>query len=91
VPRCASYRSIFDAPRLKGELDKVEQQVSSPDFWNDSEKSQQVMRDRKRVEEALATDSELTRRVQDISAYFELAAEGEQVDDEIAREIDGLR
>jgi peptide chain release factor 2 len=76
---------------LKAELEKVEEQASDPNFWNDSENSQKTMRERKRLEDALATDSELTRRVEDISAYFELASEGEQVDEEVAREMSGLR
>jgi peptide chain release factor 2 len=73
------------------ELEKVEEQAASPNFWNDSENSQRTMRERKRLEDALATDSELTHRVEDISAYFELATEGELVDEEIAREMKGLR
>jgi peptide chain release factor 2 len=73
------------------ELDKVEAQAADPNFWNDPEKSQKTMRERKRLEDALATDSELTRRVDDISAYFELSAEGEPVDEEVGREMNGLR
>jgi peptide chain release factor 2 len=76
---------------LKVELEKLEEQTADPNFWNDSEKSQKTMRERKRLEDAMATDSELTRRVEDISAYFELAAEGEPVDEEVAREMSGLR
>ncbi len=72
-------------------MEKVEEQTADPNFWNDSENSQKTMRERKRLEDALATDSELTRRVEDISAYFELASEGEQVDEEVAREMNGLR
>ena len=37
------------------------------------------MRERKRLEDALATDSELERRGADISAYFDLAKEGEEI------------
>jgi peptide chain release factor 2 len=76
---------------LKVELAKVEELTADPNFWNDSENSQKTMRERKRLEDALATDSELTRRVEDISAYFELAAEGEQVDEEVTREMNALR
>jgi peptide chain release factor 2 len=76
---------------LKAELEKVEALAADPNFWNDSENSQKTMRERKRLEDALATDSELTRRMEDISAYFELASEGEQVDEEVAREMSGLR
>jgi peptide chain release factor 2 len=49
------------------------------------------MRERKRLEEALATDSDLGRRAADIGAYFELAREGESVDQELKREIAALR
>jgi len=69
----------------------VEAQVSDPDFWNDPENSQKTMRERSRLEAALATDRELTRRVDDISAYLELASEGEQVGEEVARELAELR
>jgi peptide chain release factor 2 len=76
---------------LKTELAKVEEQTADPNFWNDSENSQKTMRERKRLEDALATDIDLARRVEDISAYFELASEGEQVDAEVTREMNGLR
>ena len=91
VTRFVSYRSIFDSPKLKVELQRVEEKAADPNFWNDSENSQKTMRERKRLEDALATDSELTRRVEDISAYFELASEGEQVDEDVTREMNGLR
>jgi peptide chain release factor 2 len=49
------------------------------------------MRERKRLEDALATDSDLARRTGDISAYFELAREGESVEEDLKRELDSLR
>ena len=49
------------------------------------------MREKKRLESALTTEGDLSRRSDDIAAYFELAREGEKVDDELRREIDGLR
>ncbi len=49
------------------------------------------MRQRKRLEEALATEADLERRSNDIDAYFELAREGEKVEADLAREIDELR
>jgi peptide chain release factor 2 len=48
------------------------------------------MREKKRLEHILATDADLGRRSGDISAYFELAREGENVDAELRREIDSL-
>jgi len=49
------------------------------------------MREKKRLEGSLATEGELSRRSDDIAAYFELAREGEKVDNDLRREIDGLR
>jgi peptide chain release factor 2 len=49
------------------------------------------MRQRKRLEDTLAKDAELARRVGDISAYFELAREGEAVIEDLRKEIDNLR
>jgi peptide chain release factor 2 len=49
------------------------------------------MREKKRLENVLATEADLIRRGDEISTYFELAREGENVDGELRREIDGLR
>jgi peptide chain release factor 2 len=49
------------------------------------------MRERKRVEESLARDAELARRAEDLTAYFDLAGEGEEVSSDIRRELDGLK
>ena len=38
-------------------------------------RSQQVMREKKRLEHVLATDADLARRGDDIAAYFDLAKE----------------
>jgi peptide chain release factor 2 len=49
------------------------------------------MREKKRLERALATNDELTRRSGDITAYFDLAHEGEDVAADLRREVDTLR
>jgi peptide chain release factor 2 len=49
------------------------------------------MRERKRLEGALATHDDLNRRNDDVGAYLELAREGEDVTSDIRRELDGLR
>ena len=48
------------------------------------------MRERKRLEAMLADDAELTRRSEDIDAYFDLAREGEDVEADLTREIHSL-
>src|SRR5258708_1891803 len=49
------------------------------------------MREKKRLEHVLTTDADLARRGDDIAAYFDLAKEGENVDDDLQREIGLLR
>ena len=49
------------------------------------------MREKKRLEHVLAADSDLGRRTDDITAYLDLAREGENVDADLRREIDSLR
>ena len=60
-------------------------------MWSDQAKSQQLMRERRRLEETLSKDEELARRVDDIGAYFDLAREGEAVIDDLRKEINDLR
>ena len=49
------------------------------------------MREKKRLEEMLATEQDLVRRGEDIAAYFELAREGENVEADLRKDIDALR
>jgi len=83
--------STFDAGKLRHQLSEVEKQAADPNLWSNPQKSQQVMREKKRLENVLATEAELIRRGDDISAYFELAREGENVDSDLRREIGSLR
>jgi peptide chain release factor 2 len=49
------------------------------------------MREKKRLENVLSTEADLVRRTEDISAYFDLAREGENVDADLRKEIASLR
>ncbi|HKW25304.1 MAG TPA: peptide chain release factor 2 [Terriglobales bacterium] len=89
--RCAIFGSIFDADRLRQQLSEIEKKASDPKLWSNPQESQKVMRERKRLEDVLATESDLVRRSDDISAYLELAREGENVAADLKREIAALR
>jgi peptide chain release factor 2 len=49
------------------------------------------MRERKRLEEVISLEGDLARRSDDISAYFDLAKEGENVAGDLQRELESLR
>src|ERR1700741_2980287 len=83
--------SIFDAEKIRPQLAEIEKQASDPNLRSNPQRSQQVMREKKRLEHVLATDSDLARRADDINAYFDLAKEGENVDSDLQREIASLR
>src|SRR5438477_8532055 len=91
MTKFATCGSIFDGGMLRQQLAEVEKQVADPSLWSNPEKSQMVMRERKRLEQVLATETDLIRRGDDINAYFELAREGEEVSADLRREIDSLR
>ena len=54
--------AIFDASKKRLELSKSEELISSPDFWNDSERSQKLMQERKRLEKAIGEDGYLAEK-----------------------------
>ena len=82
--------AIFDAPAKKVVFDKLDTVVSSPDFWNQPEKSQKVMQERKLLETAIQDEAQVAAMVSDIDTLFELGREGETVDTELAREMKTL-
>jgi len=49
------------------------------------------MRERKRIEASLASEADLGRRTQDVEAYFELAREGEDVENDLRRDVENLQ
>ena len=83
--------AIFDAPKKQKELSQLEVQLSDPDFWNQPEKSQKVMQDRKRLEQAVQQDSKIAGLRSDVETLFELSREGEDVGAELEREMKAFR
>jgi peptide chain release factor 2 len=95
IPICskksANFGSIFDSGKLRQQLTEIDKQASDPNLWSNPQNSQQVMREKKRLEDMIAVETDLVHRTEDISAYFDLAREGENVEADLRREIDSLR
>lgn len=90
VPVFRGFGGIFDAAGKKSRLETIEKQTADPEFWNNSAKGRSVLQQRKRLVQAIESEKELSRRVADLEAFFELASEGESVEDEIAAELKSL-
>jgi peptide chain release factor 2 len=83
--------AIFDATSKQAQLSKTEAEISSPDFWNQPERSQKVMQERKRLEESIESDTAVARSTDDLDTLFELMREGEDVSQDIEREMSDFR
>lgn len=77
---------IFDEPRKRSELEKLERQIAEPDFWNDSEKAQKIVQQRSRIEKALQTQKDFETAISDAEVLFEFAGE----DAASAKELEAL-
>ena len=82
--------SIFDPSKARQQLDEIEKQIADPAIWSNPERSQTLMRERKRLDTILGTEQELGNRVSEIETYFELAGEGESVESDLKRELESL-
>ena len=78
---------IFDASAQKNKLAEIEKRISAPDFWTQPERSQKVMQERKRLEQAVTNDRLIAGLTSDLDTLFELAREGENVNGDIEREL----
>lgn len=64
---------FFDEPAKRKELEKLEAQISAPEFWNDSEKAQKVVQQRSRIEKALEQQENFETAVSDAEVLLEFA------------------
>ena len=83
--------AIFDAPSKQAQLDKLEEQINAPDFWNQPEKSQKVLQDRKRLDHVVGQAREVTAMGADIDTLFDLGREGEDVASMLSEELRKFR
>ncbi len=66
---------IFDVPHFREQLKSLEAKIAQPDFWNDQEKAQAVLRERKRADDQIVAETKLSSLVGDIDTYINLAQE----------------
>ena len=67
--------AFFDAAHFREELKTLEEKIAQPGFWDDQEKAQGVLRERKRAEDQVGADAKLTSVTGDIETYIDLAVQ----------------
>jgi peptide chain release factor 2 len=90
-PLCGA---IFDVAKDRARLVELDNQASEPEFWNDQERAQKVMKERKGLEVRVQAEEKLKRLGDDLETYLDLAkeetnaAQRQSMLAETARELD---
>jgi peptide chain release factor 2 len=72
-------RRFLDWDRALRRLDELNQRVEDPSLWNDAKAAQDVMRERRRLDEAIGAANAIQRELNDTVELIEMAeAEGDQ-------------
>jgi peptide chain release factor 2 len=67
--------AIFDASAARKQLAALEEITSSPNFWQDQEKAQATLQERKQLEDRVGAFDTLESKTSDLDTYFHLAQE----------------
>jgi peptide chain release factor 2 len=76
---------IFDLDAKTARLLAIEQEILKPNFWNDNESAQRLLKERNALKSDLTLWEKLRAEVEDAKGYLELARE--ENDEETLREI----
>ena len=67
--------AIFDVSAAREQLPALEVKISDPNFWQDQEKAQALLQERKALEDRIQSEASLDTRMGDLDTYFHLAEE----------------
>lgn len=70
-----SCGAIFDVESAQKQLAASEEKVNDPNFWQDQEKAQAILQERKQLEDRVNAGKSLATKASDLDTYFHLAQE----------------
>ena len=79
------YGGVFDLPRLRNELEELEQESAQPDFWKNAQVATKVGRRKAAIERDIARVADFEQRQADLEATLELI--GAEDDAELHAEL----
>ncbi|HVM95903.1 MAG TPA: peptide chain release factor 2 [Candidatus Acidoferrales bacterium] len=86
---CRPSGGIFDVATREQRISELDATAADPDFWNDSEKAQKILRERAEVAAPVDSWRKQLQGVDDAKVFAELAAEGDaEADTEARRKLD---
>lgn len=82
--------TVFEIPKKEKEIEELERKSAAPDFWNDNERAQVLMRDLAVRREWVTAWQEVDRKREDAAVMLDLAEEArdESVFQEAEKELD---
>jgi len=91
----SSCGGFFDPQAKASELQKSEAEIGKPDFWNDQDRAQKVLKQRSRLQTAIDKAEKFQRDVEDAAVLLEFASEDQSslkelqtVLERLAREVE---
>lgn len=90
-PAQRSCGGFFDPQQKSAELQKSEAEIAKPDFWNDQDHAQKVLKQRSRLQTAIDKADRFQRDVEDASVLLEFASEDQASLNELQSVINRLR
>lgn len=78
-----AFGVIFDLPGNRLRLQELESITTDPDFWNDQEKAQKVMKEQNRIQADIDLAQRFDEIEEEIDVHRELIKEGEKLDNEL--------
>ena len=82
-----SSEAFFDIASKRAEAEAIRKELASPATWQDQAKSQSLQQKKKRVERDLRLFSSLEEKKEEVEVLGELAAEGENVAEDLERSL----
>ena len=64
--------TLFDLARLREELERANREIEQPDFWNNPEYAQKVMKEKRSMEATVENYESLEKSLGDIGEMIEL-------------------
>ena len=79
--------AFFDLPQKSSELQKIDEQLASPEIWKDQDRLQSLQRSKKALEREIHLFSQIFEKKEELEVLAELIEEGENVQDEISKNL----
>ena len=86
-----SCGGFFDPQRKASELQKSEAEIGKPDFWNDQDRAQKILKQRSRLQASIDKADLFKRNIDDAAVLLEFAAEDQASLKELQAVIERLQ